>query len=84
MLIGNDTKETYNLVATINNPFVNHFNCSIYEPFLRAKVILKKVWIVHDGLNSQGSLEIIEDKRVLWSQKIYYCFIIRCNNENMK
>jgi len=78
ILVDDETKERYYLAATINNPSINHFNCSVFEPFLKEKVILKKQWVLHDGLIMQGKLQIIQDEQYLWIQKpifLFYCKI---------
>ena len=42
LLMDKQTQKKYDLLATINNPYPTHFNCSIYEPCLKDGVILNK------------------------------------------
>jgi len=68
VLVDMETQNKYELVATINNPTPNHFNCSIYEPQLQEKVLLKGKWILHDGLKNQGKLETVNNINEIWNQ----------------
>jgi len=58
---------TYNLIATINSPSPQHFNCSVFSPKIGSAV--KEGWFFRDGLHNNGRIipkksffEIVSEK----------------------
>jgi len=58
---------TYNLIATINSPSPQHFNCSVFSPKIGS--VVKEGWFFHDRLQNNGRIiqkksfyEIVSEK----------------------
>jgi len=66
-LVNEDTESKFELVATINRPTENHFNCSIYQPKPLCRDALEG-WMLHDGLKNNGMLLEVHDFNELWRQ----------------
>jgi len=69
ILIDKTTKSQFKIVASINQPYENHFNCcfSVSSPLISKKDELK--WVFHDGLENDGKLLPIDNLQEIWAQK---------------
>jgi len=68
------TQSIYTLMATINRPSVNHFNCCIFEPLLSGKNQLEGWWI-HDGIKDKGKLKKMNASAAVIDQKPILLFL---------
>lgn len=68
------TKSTFKLIATINRPTQNHFNCC----FLKTRLNLIKEseskkelndWFLHDGIANDGKLTLLKNLSEVWKEK---------------
>ena len=68
--------DCYYLIATLNQPSFNHFNCSVFDPY--DGQYQYSGWWMHDGTKSKGNLvkskkgiaEVISNKpRILFYKK---------------
>jgi len=73
-----NTNTNFRLIATINAPYVGHFNCALYKPQLSKQDKPLLGWYLHDGLENNGEFfkihnfkNIAEERPiVLFYQKI--------------
>ena len=73
-IVNIETRSKFQLVATINQPIVNHFNCGIYDPQTEGKKFHIKGWTLHDGLENAGSLIKLANLNQLWKQRPFVLF----------
>lgn len=55
------TKVRYRLIATINHPSANHFNCCLFESNLSDNQQNIGSWFKHDGLMYQGKITLMKN-----------------------
>ena len=48
ILENSETKSKFDLIATINQPWPNHFNCGLYKPMLKEQNQVVDSWCLHD------------------------------------
>ena len=63
------THSRFELIATINTPFLNHFNCTINEPILAGEKSTLKGWWIHDGTLNQGRITPLAGIQQVWNEK---------------
>ena len=69
-----NTNSRFELVATVNMPTPNHFNCCIKGCSIVSEVGSVDTWHLHDGLRHEGGIVPLDDVQQIWDEGPFLMF----------